>query len=152
MDLLAGIASGLQNLGYGIAANAAYDFLKTKFLGRSQITSAELQSAVSEFLAIHKVTANAATVMNLLATKGYLQVTQSHLHANDALSFGANAGARFVVGDQTKTTTSKTAIEAGQGAFIAGSGAAVVQNADGSISFNVGNNPGDEMRFNVPKK
>lgn len=152
MEWFSTIASGLGNLGLGIASNAAYDFLKTKFAGRSQVTAGELQSALGEFLIVHKVNASAATVMNLLASSGYLQVTQSRLHANDALAFGANAGAKFVVGDGTRTSTDKTAIDAGRGAYITGSGAAVVQNADGSISFHVGKNPGDGMSFMVPKK
>jgi len=152
MDWLWNIASGLGNLGLGVASNAAYDFLKAKFANRSQITPAELQGALDEFLVVHKVNANAATVINLLAEKGYLQVTQSHLHANDELSFGANAGATFVVGDRTQTTTAKTAIKAGQGAFIAGSGAGVVQNPDGSISFHVGSGSKDGISFMVPTK
>jgi hypothetical protein len=152
MDLFSSIADGLANLGLGIASNAAYDFLKKKFAGRSQVSSSELQGALNEFLIIHKVNASAATVMNLLASRGYLQVTQSKLHANDALSFGANAGANFLIGHGTTTTTSKTAIEAGHGAFITGSGGAVQQNADGSISFHVGNGPNDSISFMVPKK
>jgi hypothetical protein len=80
--------------------------------------------------------------MELLASKGVLKVTGSTLHANDKLSFGAASGANFVVGDNTRTSTDKTAIEMGHGASIAGSGAAVVQNSDGSISFHVGSADG----------
>jgi hypothetical protein len=138
MDILSNIASGLADLGYGIASSAAYDFLKARFSGRSEVTGAELQQAVRDFLIIKGVHARAATVMQLLASKGFLQVTGSNLHANDKLSFGALSGATFTLGNNTRTSTDKTAIEAIGNAAITGSGAGIVQNPDGSISFYVG--------------
>jgi hypothetical protein len=147
MDILNTIADGLGNLGMGIASNAAYDFLKTRFAGRTQASVAEVEQAIGDFLVLKDVKATAATVMQLLASRGFLQVTGSRLHANDQLSFGANSGAKFVVGDNTRTSTNKTAIDAGKGAFVTGSGAAVVQNPDGSISFHVGSASKDGIQF-----
>lgn len=131
----------------GAASNAAYDFLKTKFGGKTAVTAPEFQSALTEFLTVHGVTASAETVMTLLAQRGVLQVTDSRLHAKQSLEFGASGQGKFVVGNNTRTSTDKTAIEAGQGAFITGQNAAVRQNADGSVSFQVGSNPGDKIEF-----
>jgi hypothetical protein len=152
MDFFNTIASALGDLGFGIASNAAYDFLKQRFAGRTEATVAELQEAIGEYLILNGVRANAATVMQLLASKGYLQVTGSQLHAADKLSFGAASGAKFTVGHNMRTSTDKTAIEAGHGAFITGSGAGVVQNADGSISFNVGKSPSDGISVRTSGK
>jgi len=147
MDIISAIASGLGDLGLGVTSNAAYDFFKKRFAGQTQINKSELENALGDFLVVQGVKAKAATVITLLAEKGYLQVTGSTLYAPNELAFGAASAGKFVVGDGTTTKTDKTAIQAGQGAFIAGSGSAVVQNADGSISFHVGENPSDGMSF-----
>jgi hypothetical protein len=139
MDLSV-VASGIADICKGIAASAIFEYLKNRFGGRSEITGAELQEAIGDFLVLHGVRAEAATVMTLLASKGYIEVTGSQLHANEKLVIAAASGAKFTVGQNTRTTTEKTAIEAGHGAYMSGSGAAVVQN-DGSISFHTGGDP-----------
>jgi hypothetical protein len=149
MDILAAIASAIADLGLGVAGSAVYDFLKRRFAGRSAVSEAELQSAIGDFLVIHGVNAQAATVMNLLAERGVLQVTASNLYANESLTMRASSGAIFSVGHGTTTRTAKTAIQADAGAFVTGSGGAVVQNADGSVSFLVGSRQGDGIRICV---
>lgn len=148
---LAAVAQALPSIAAGITSNAAYDFLKSKFAGKQAIPEPEFKQAISDFLVLHGVKANAETVMTLLAERGVLQVTNANLHAKNALEFGASGNGRFVVGHNTKTSTDKTAIHAGQGAYITGQNAAVRQNPDGSISFHVGSGPGDSIQFFTKK-
>lgn len=138
MDVLLAVATALAELGMGITSNAAYDYLKAQFKGRTEISTSELQSAIGNYLTVKNVNANAATAMELLAKRGIIQVIGSNLYAPLSLMMGAEKGATFSVGDGTTTRTDRTAIEMGVGAKIQGSNAEVRQNPDGSISFLVG--------------
>lgn len=150
MNALLQVAIIVGQLGIGVTSDAIYDYLKSKFAGRTEITTTELQVALNDYLIIHGVTADASTIMTVLAEKGVISVTQSQLYAPDQLIVGAGPGAAFSVGDQTTTRTDNTAIKAGSGAFMSGSNAAVRQNPDGSISFHVG---GDgNVTFSTPKQ
>ncbi|MCI5045095.1 MAG: hypothetical protein MRY72_10390 [Aquisalinus sp.] len=151
-QIIALISQKLPDIFASVASSAAYDFLKTRFQGKQIITIGELESALSDFLVINGIDAKADTVMNLLADQGVLQVENSNLHANKSLKISAGPNGLFVVGNNTTTSTDKTAIKAGGGAFMKGQNAAVIQGEDGSVSFHVGSNPGDGIGIYVPKK
>jgi hypothetical protein len=69
-----------------------------------------------------------------------LSIDSSHVYAKEALHFGSISG-KAVVGNKSTLKTDKTAVVMGQGAFIQTQGSAQMrQNADGSISFHVGEN------------
>ena len=138
MNLLLLVATIVGQMSLNITSDAMYDYLKSKFAGRTDITTSELQGALNDYLIMHGVKANASTIMTVLAERGVVSVTQSDLYAPSKLTIEAGPGANFIVGDQTTTRTDTTAIKAGSGAFMKGSNAAVVQNPDGSISFKVG--------------
>lgn len=75
-----------------------------------------------------------------LVTKGAATIYEclSLLRSQARLIWGAAA---------REGQSDKTAIHAGQGAYITGQNAAVRQNPDGSISFHVGSGPGDSIQF-----
>jgi hypothetical protein len=133
MNVLLIVAQLMANAVTGISSNAAYDYLKQRFQNRTEVTAPELQTAIGDYLVLNGVKADAATVMNLLAQKGILAVSNSQLYAPQSLTVGAAPGAVFSIGDSTTTRTDKTAIQAGAGAYVQGSNAAIVQNPDGSI-------------------
>src|SRR5713101_7565633 len=99
MDALLMVAGVLANLGMGITSNAAYDYLKDKFKGRTEVSASELQGAIGDYLIINKVNADAGTVMEILAKQGVIQVTGSNLYEPLSLTMGAAKGAAFSVGD-----------------------------------------------------
>lgn len=132
------VATIVSQLGLGVASNALYDYLNNRFASQTEVSATELQGALGDYLVLHNINADASTVMEVLAEKGVIQVTGSHLYAPLQLTIGAGPGATFSVGDGTTTRTDRTAIKAGPGAYMRGSNAAVVQEPDGSISFKVG--------------
>ena len=128
----------LQDLGVNISASAIYDFLKEKFGSQSSVEEAVLEKELSAFLKIHGVKAEAATVIKALADSGFLSIKGAELFAPDGILIGAGEGARFSFGENSASKTAKTAIHANGNARVEGSNAAVIQNADGSISFPIG--------------
>jgi hypothetical protein len=127
----------LSNLGLNITANALYDFLKARLTG-AQVPKASFEADLQSFLRVHGATVSAATVIDMLASRGWLSIQGSYLYAPDQITLGAAQGAQFLFGNNSTSQTRNTAIQAGAGAFIQGSNAAIVQGEDGSISFFVG--------------
>lgn len=137
MDIASILTECTLNFTTGIASNAAYDFFK-RFAGKQSLSRDELEQAVSEFLLLNGAKVNAATAINFMVQKGYLNVQASNVFAATSLSVEAATGAKFTIGSNSSLKTEKTAIVTGKGASISGSGSGIVQNPDGSISFMVG--------------
>jgi hypothetical protein len=57
-----------------VASDAIYDYLKTKFEGRTQVATTELQGALNDYLILNGVHADASTIMTLLAERGVISV------------------------------------------------------------------------------
>ncbi len=126
----------LLQFGLGLATNGVYDILKSAIQSRANIASTK--KALSNQLRAHGINVEASTIICVLAEKGIITITESHLYAPKAIAFGSQEGETWV-GDNSSTVTDKTKIDAGKGAFIHTKGSAQVrQNPDGSISFHVG--------------
>lgn len=126
----------LSQLGLGLATNAIYDLLKG--LAGKSVSTQQVAQEIQNRINMCGVSMRAETVINALAQSGLLVIQQSHLHANQGLTFGSVQG-RAIVGNNSALTTNNTAITAGSGAFMETNGNAQVrQNPDGSISFHVG--------------
>ena len=95
----------LQQMGLGVAANAAYDFLKP-FVGRP-VDPSTLQTGLQNIIRLQGVKMDAATVINALAQKGYLSVQGSRLHGEQGLVFGSIQGGALA-GNKTRLSTSST--------------------------------------------
>jgi hypothetical protein len=146
---LSPISAILRDIGVSLTASAIYDFLKSKFQGREQIECAVVERELDAYLKVHGVKAEAATVITAFADSGFLSIKDSHLFAPDAILIGAGEGARFSFGQNSSSSTSTTAIHATGNALVEGANSGMSQNADGSISFMVGNSPGSSMNFFV---
>lgn len=127
----------LQDLSVNISASAIFEFLKTKFGSQPSVEKTAFEHELSSFLKIHGVQAEAATVIKALANSGFLSIKGSELVAPDGILIGASEGARFSFGENSSSKTATTAIHADGHARVEGSNAAVSQNADGSISFQI---------------
>jgi hypothetical protein len=131
------ILSALSQVGLGVATNAVYDYLKGLTSTRSypsQQVVQELQNRIN----LTGLSVRAETVIEALARNGVLHVENSHLHANNGLVFGSVTGSA-VFGNNSSMTTAKTAMTAGQGAYVQTNGNAQIRhNPDGSIDFLVG--------------
>lgn len=137
----------LGQLGLGLATNAVYDVIKG-LAGKSANTQ-QVAQEIQNRIDMHGISMRAETVINALAQNGFLIIQQSHLHGNQGLTFGSVQGSA-VVGNNSALTTNNTAITAGSGAFMETQGNAQVrQNADGSISFHVGEN--GNVNFKIAK-
>jgi hypothetical protein len=74
MNLWLQVATIVAQLGYGVASDAIYDYLKTKFEGRTQVATTELEGALNDYLILNGVHADASTIMTLLAERGVISV------------------------------------------------------------------------------
>jgi hypothetical protein len=135
MDIL----SILNGLGLGVCSNAIYDFIKSDFANHRSQAKADFEHRLDAFLRINGQKIQANTIIQALANEGKLVISQSQLYAPEQIVMGAAHGASFAFGDNSTSTTNNTGIQAGAGAWITGSNAAIVQGTDGSISFYVGN-------------
>jgi hypothetical protein len=126
----------LAQLGLGLATNAVYDLIM--HLSDKEIAADELVTEIQNRIDLHGVNMNAEGVISALAQNGFISIKGSYLHANESLVFGSEAGGASV-GNDSKLTTDKTAIETkGNASMNTVGNAQVRQNADGSISFHVG--------------
>ena len=90
---------------------------------------------------------HAETIISALAENGFISIRGSTLHANESLTFGSVMGGASV-GHDSKLATDRTAIEAkGSASMETVGNAQVRQNPDGSISFHVGTDSGDSIKF-----
>lgn len=141
------LLSLLGQLGLGLATNAVHDLLKG--LAGKSVNTQQVEQEIQSRINMYGVSMRAQTVIDALAQKGFLAIQQSHLHGHHGLTFGSVQGGA-VVGNNSTLTTNKTAITAGSGAFMETQGNAQVrQNADGSISFHVGEN--GNINFKIAK-
>lgn len=131
-----GLLSLLNQIGLGLATNGIYDYLRGQ---PNQLANAQvLEKEIQDRLDISGVQMTAKSVINALTEKGILVIDSSHLHAKNSLVFGSVEGSASVQ-NCSKLTTDSSAIHIGQGAAISTNGNAQIrQNADGSISFHVG--------------
>ena len=126
----------LAQLGLGLATNAVYDLIMQ--LSDKETAEDEFVTEMQNRIDLHGVNMNAESVISALAQNGFISIQGSHLHANESLVFGSEAGGASV-GNDSKLTTDKTAIETkGNASMNTVGNAQVRQNADGSISFHVG--------------
>lgn len=135
----------LGSLGLGLATNAIYDLLKVT--AEKPMPKARLEAAMQDRINLHGVKMTAATVIEALASRGYLSIQGSDLYAPTALAFGSISGGA-IVGDGSVMRTDRSATVAGPGAFAETVGNAQIRhNPDGSISFHVGEEPGSHIAF-----
>lgn len=128
----------LQSFGISVSASAFVEFLKRYLASRRTEAVGEFTEQLDSFLRIHGANVQASTIINAFAAQGLLSIQQSSLYAPQQVTMGADRGATFVFGNNSRSRTDKTAIHAQGSAQIVGSNAAIVQNPDGSISFHVG--------------
>jgi hypothetical protein len=126
----------LTGLGLGVASNGVYDFIKKNLGGGKDPT--DFEHKLDAYLNVQGQTVKASTIIDALAKEGKLVFNNSKLYAPEEIRMGAAAGASFVFGNESTSTTDRSGIVAGKGAWITGSDAAIVQSPDGSISFLTG--------------
>ena len=128
----------LIQLHLGVAANSVSELINTFLSSGDKVNKDDLKNQIEACIKMHNVSVNAETVISALAEKGFIEIKGSHLHANEKLIFGSVDGTA-IAKDSTKLTTDRTSIEIGEDAAMQTKGPArVVQNPDGSISFQVG--------------
>lgn len=132
MDLL----TFLGQLGLGVAGNAIYDLISS--YGQESVATDRVTKDIQNKINLHGITMKAETVINAMAENGFISIKRTELHAKDLIVFGSKHGGASV-GNDSKLSTDKTAIEAkGNSSMNTEGNAQVRQNPDGSITFHVG--------------
>lgn len=125
----------LSNLGLNVASNAIYDFVRIAIQRSPESTRDSLQKELSAFLHVEGADTKAETIITFLAQRGDIVITGSRIYAKEKIEMSSAPGTKFVFGDNSSSSTAKSSIQVGHGAFIQGQGGAkIVQNSDG-ISF-----------------
>lgn len=116
----------------GMITSALYDSIK--YLIKSSKTKDELVKSIENTLHLHNVSVNANSMITLLASKGFIIIEGSQIKSNLNITMGSSNEGEFIFGNNSKSETSKTTIDAGSNAFIKMSGnAKIEQHSDGSI-------------------
>ncbi len=124
----------MANFGNGIITNALYDTIKSIII--SSNTKEELAKKIDSALHLHNVNVNAESIITLLASNGFITIEGSHIKSNSSITMGSFNSGELLFGNNSKSETNKTSIDAGFNSFIKMSGnAKIVQHEDGSIRF-----------------
>ena len=124
----------MANFGNGIITNALYDTIKSIIM--SSNTKEELAKKIDSALHLHNVNVNAESIITLLASNGFITIEGSHIKSNSSITMGSFNSGELLFGNNSKSETNKTSIDAGFNSFIKMSGnAKIVQHEDGSIRF-----------------
>jgi hypothetical protein len=128
----------LLQLGLGVASNAIYDFLKSYFQNTAPFTKETLKVDLASFLHVQGADIKAEKIIEFLAQNGDIKIEGSTIFAANSITMFSQKGTNLVFGNESTSSTEKTKIDTGKGAFIqAQGGAGIKQNEDGSISFYV---------------
>jgi len=84
----------IAQLGLGLASNAVYDLIMQ--LGDKEIAEDEFVIEMQNRIDLHGVNMNAESVISALAQNGFISIQGSHIHANESLVFGSEAGGASV--------------------------------------------------------
>ncbi len=124
----------LISLGINLASSTAYDLLKSVL--ETPVTREQLVERLASQLNITNANIVADKIIDFAAQNGDITISQTSIYAADSINMRSASGTKFSFGDYSCSKTSTSAITAGHGARIEGSGGAkIVQNPDGSISF-----------------
>ena len=130
------LEEALLKLGLGITTGMLKDFLKNTFTGKSNITEAELKTAVNNFINICGANITSQKFIEFLANNGFINIKDSLIYANQSIIYQTDDFSNITIGENTESKTNKTSIRLGKGCSIKmGNNCAIVQNEDGSISF-----------------
>ena len=124
----------MANFGNGIITNALYDTIKSLIMISN--TKEELAKKIDNALHLHNVNVNAESIITLLASNGFITIEGSHIKSNLSITMGSFNNGKLLFGNNSKSETNKTSIDAGFNSFIKMSGnTKIVQHEDGSIRF-----------------
>jgi hypothetical protein len=124
----------MANFGNGIITNALYDTIKSLIM--SSNNKEELAKKIDNALHLHNVNVNAESIITLLASNGFITIEGSNIKSNLSITMGSFNNGELLFGNNSKSETNKTSIDAGFNSFIKMSGnAKIVQHEDGSIRF-----------------
>ena len=124
----------MASFGNGILTNALYDTIKSLIM--SSNTKEELAKKIDIALHLHNVNVNAESIITLLASNGFITIEDYHIKSNLSITMGSFNNGELLFGNNSKSETNKTSIDAGFNSFIKMSGnAKIVQHEDGSIRF-----------------
>lgn len=128
----------LASYGINISSAAIYDLIKTFFSKYPEANRGEFKSELKAFLRVHNVDVVAEGIISFLAGNGDVIIDGSRIYSKDSIQYKSSPRAKFTVGDQTTSTTPKTSLHLGGGAFVEGQGGAEMtqdQDKDGNFIF-----------------
>lgn len=126
----------LIQLGLNISSSFVYDVVKSYFKKETNHTVEGLKAELSSRLNIEGADIKSNNIINFLAENGDITISGTQIYASKSITMASSQGTKFTFGNNSKSTTDKSSIEAGHGAQIQGQGGArIVQDEDGSIKF-----------------
>jgi len=126
----------LIQLGLNLSSSFVYDVIKEYFKKEKNPTVEGLKTELSSSLDIEGAEIKSNNIINFLAENGDITISGTQVYASKSITMTSSQGTKFTFGNNSKSTTDKSSIEAGHGAQIQGQGGArIVQDEDGSIKF-----------------
>jgi hypothetical protein len=126
----------LIQTGINVGASFVYEKISNLFRNRTTVTKQELIAELRPFLNIQNAEVIADRIVTFMAQNGDIIIDGTKIYASDSITMASSASTKFVVQNNSESTTHTTSIKVGQGAAIVGQGGARIdQHPDGSITF-----------------
>ena len=106
-----------------------------RLLAKGSSSKGEVVSTLKS-LHVENAEVTAENIIQFLARNGNIQIVGSTIHSDQSIEMRSSPGTSLVFGNNSKSSTPTTQINAGQGTHIKMTGgASIVQGEDGSIRF-----------------
>lgn len=126
----------LAQLGLNMSSSFVYDVVKDYFQRKKKPTVKGLKAELSSRLDIKGADIKSDNIINFLAENGDITISGTQIYASKSISMASSEGTKFTFGNNSRSSTDKSSIEAGHGAQIQGQGGArIEQDEDGNIKF-----------------
>jgi hypothetical protein len=126
----------LASFGINISSSAIYDLIKVFFARNQEANRDDFESALTALLRVHNANMAAEGIISFLVNNGDILIDGSKIYSKDSIQYKSSKQAKFRVGNQTTSSTPKSFLDLGKGAFVEGQGgAAMEQDKDGNFIF-----------------
>ncbi|OGC51630.1 hypothetical protein A2982_01990 [candidate division WWE3 bacterium RIFCSPLOWO2_01_FULL_39_13] len=126
----------LLQLALNISSTFIYDVVKGYFAKEKNPTIEGLKAELSLRLNIEGADIKSNNIIQFLAQNGDINVSGTQIYASKSVTMASSQGTQFTFGNNSKSSTGKSSIQARHGAQIHGQGdARMEQDEEGNIKF-----------------
>ena len=125
----------LMSYAVNISSAAIYDLIKIYFSNKTEAGIDDLQNELVSLIKVKNANVIAEKVISFLAENGDIMIDGSKIYSKDSIRYKSSKRAKFTIGNNTESTTQKTALFIEKGLVEGQGGAEIEQDKDGNFIF-----------------